>query len=81
MRRAVRNSAVPIFFFQAKNDYDLSPSRVLAAAAKDAGRPYELKIYSAYGNSADDGHTLGYFGAAVWTDDVFSFLDRHCMSR
>src|SRR3977135_4651324 len=26
MLRAVRNSKAPIFFFQAKNDYDLSPS-------------------------------------------------------
>jgi hypothetical protein len=31
-------------FFQAANDYDLSPSRTLSAAMKDAGKPYENKI-------------------------------------
>ena len=45
---------------------------------KDAGKPYELKIYPAYGGSAGDGHTFGYFGSAVWADDVFAFLHRYC---
>ena len=78
MIRAVRNSKIPIFFFQAANDYDLSPSKTLSAAMKDAGKLYEMKIYPAYGKSHDDGHVLGYFGAAVWADDVFSFLGRNC---
>jgi carboxymethylenebutenolidase len=38
MTRAVRHSSVPIFFFQAANDYDLSPSTTLSAAMKDAGK-------------------------------------------
>jgi carboxymethylenebutenolidase len=81
MRRAVSNSVVPIFFFQAANDYDLSPSKTLSAAMKNAGKPYELKIYPTYGKSADDGHTLGYFGAPVWIVDVMQFLERHCTAR
>ncbi len=81
MRRAVSNSVVPIFFFQAANDYDLSPSKTLSAVMKSAGKPYELKIYPAYGKSEDDGHTLGYFGAPVWIDDVMQFLERHCAAR
>ncbi len=63
MIRAVRNANAPIFFFQAANDYDLSP------------------IYSAYGKSAQDGHTLGYFGAGVWANDVFRLLGQHCASQ
>jgi carboxymethylenebutenolidase len=78
MTKAVTNSRVPIFFFQAANDYDLSPSKVLSAAMKQASKPYELKIYPAYGTSTGEGHTFGYFGAAVWADDVFSFLNRNC---
>ena len=78
MTRAVRNSDVPIFFFQAANDYDLSPSTTLSAAMKDAGKTYELKIYPPYGKSAQEGHTFGYFGFSVWADDVFRFLDQHC---
>ena len=45
MTRAVRNAKVPIFFFQAANDYDLSPSKTLSAAMKASGKTYEIKIY------------------------------------
>jgi len=78
MIHAVRNSRAPIFFFQAENDYDLSPSKVLSEAMKDAGKPFQLKIYPRFGESVQDGHTLGYFGGAIWADDVFRFLDEHC---
>jgi carboxymethylenebutenolidase len=78
MTRAARNANVPIFFFQAANDYDLSPSKTLSAVMKAAGKTYEVKIYPPYGNSPQDGHAFGYFGSAVWADDVFRFLNRHC---
>jgi hypothetical protein len=78
MTASVRNAHAPIFFFQAENDYDLSPSKVLSAVMKDARKPYEVKIYPPYGNSPQDGHAFGYFGSAVWADDVFRFLDQHC---
>ena len=78
MTRAVRNANAPILFFQAANDYDLSPSRTLAAAMKDASKMYEVKIYPSYGTSPQDGHTFGYFGSAVWADEVFRFLNQHC---
>ena len=25
------------------------------------------------------GHTFGYFGAAIWANDAFRFLDQHCI--
>jgi carboxymethylenebutenolidase len=78
MNRAVRNSRSPIFFFQAENDYDLSPSRALSAAMKDAGKVFEIKIYPPFGNSAQDGHSFGYFGSSVWAEDVFRFLAKYC---
>jgi dipeptidyl aminopeptidase/acylaminoacyl peptidase len=78
MTRAVRNSRAPIFFFQAANDYDLSPSNTLSAAMKDAGKTYELKIYPAYGDSPEEGHTLGYFGSSIWINDALHFLNEHC---
>jgi dipeptidyl aminopeptidase/acylaminoacyl peptidase len=78
MTRAVRNARVPIFFLQAQNDYDLGPSKTLAAAAKAAGKPYQMKIYPAYGKPTADGHAFGYFGSAIWGDDVFQFLNEHC---
>jgi carboxymethylenebutenolidase len=78
MTRAVRNSRAPIFFFQAENDYDLSPSDTLSAAMKDAGKEFEIKIYPPFGKSAQEGHSFGYFGSSVWADDVFRFLEKHC---
>lgn len=81
MTRAVRNSKAPIFFFQAANDYDLSPSRTLSAAMKNAGKQFEVKIYPAFGSSVQDGHSFGYFGSEVWGPDVFRFLNLHCASK
>ena len=78
MIRSVRHSRAPIFFFQAENDYDLSPSRVLSDAMREAGKEFELKIYPSFGKSVQDGHTFGYFGSSVWADDVFRFLNKHC---
>jgi predicted GH43/DUF377 family glycosyl hydrolase/dienelactone hydrolase len=78
MISSVRNSHTPIFFFQAENDYDLSPSRVLSSAMRDAGKEFELKIYPPFGTSVQDGHTFGYFGGSVWANDVFRFLNKHC---
>jgi dipeptidyl aminopeptidase/acylaminoacyl peptidase len=78
MTAAARNARAPVFFFQAANDYDLAPSRTLAAAMKDAGKPFDMKIYPAFGTTTAAGHTFGYFGAAVWADDVFRFLEQHC---
>ena len=49
MTRSVRHSRAPIFFFQAENDYDLSPSRMLSDAMKNAGKEFQLKIYPRLG--------------------------------
>lgn len=78
MTRAVRNAKAPILFFQAENDWNLAPTRTLSAAMKEAGRPYDARIYPPYGRSHQDGHTFGYFGSTVWEADVFQFLDRYC---
>jgi carboxymethylenebutenolidase len=78
MTRAVRNAKAPIFFFQAENDWNLAPTRTLSAAMKDAGKPYDAKVYPPYGKSHQDGHTFGYFGSAVWEKDVFQFLETYC---
>jgi len=78
MKRAVRAARAPIFFFQAENDYDLTPTRVLSEEMKAAGKPFLAKVYPPHGTSAQDGHALGYFGFSVWGDDVLAFLAEHC---
>lgn len=78
MTRAVRNARAPIFFVQPQNDFDLSPTRSLSAAAKDAGKPFQAKIYPAFGSSPEEGHSFAYRGASVWAGDVLRFLDDAC---
>ncbi len=79
MTRAVLSSQSPVFFFQAANDYDLAPSRSLAEAMSSAGLPHEIKIYPPFGESAAAGHSFAWRGSAVWAEDVFDFLDAHCV--
>ena len=78
MTTAVRNANTPTFFFQAENDFDLSPTRVLSAAMKEAGKRTEMKIYPAFGATTRDGHSFAYRGVAVWGDDVVRFISQVC---
>jgi dienelactone hydrolase len=76
--RSVRASWAPLFFFQAANDFDLAPSNTLAAAARDAGKLAELRIYPPFGSNHGQGHNFAWHGSAVWAADVLAFLDGHC---
>jgi dipeptidyl aminopeptidase/acylaminoacyl peptidase len=81
MLHAVQHSKVPIFFFQAENDYNLAPSRTLYATMKRLNKPAELRIYPPYGDGPEGGHSLPYRGASIWIDDVVRFLNTHCKPR
>src|SRR5437660_8457396 len=61
MTRAVRNAKAPIFFFQAANDFDLSPSKTLSAEMNLVSKTYKLKIYPPYGESPRDGQRIDTF--------------------
>jgi carboxymethylenebutenolidase len=78
MTRAVLSARAPIFFFQAENDYDVAPTRVLSASMKQAGKPYQAKIYPPYGKGAGAGHGLPLRTDAAWFDDVIRFLENNC---
>lgn len=78
MRREAGASRAPMLFFQAENDFDLAPSRTLAAALGSAGKVAELKIYPPYGGDHGLGHNFAWLGADVWGPDVLSFLRQHC---
>jgi carboxymethylenebutenolidase len=77
MSHAVQHSTAPILFFQAENDYSLAPSRTLYAA-RTANKPREIRIYPAYGDSNQAGHSFPYRGASIWIDDVVQFLQANC---
>lgn len=78
LARSVRQSQAPIFFFQAENDYTTAPTEVLAKEMREAGKPSVVKLYSAFGSSAADGHSFAWRGSDIWEADVFRFLDAQC---
>ena len=45
MKKAARAARVPVFFLQAENDFDTTPSRVLDNEMRRAGRPSRMQIF------------------------------------
>jgi dienelactone hydrolase len=78
MKRSVRESKSPMFFFQAENDYNLDPSKILYREMTAVGKVAQIKIYPPFGKTAFDGHSLTWLGSAVWFEDVFAFLQKNC---
>ena len=76
MLQAARNAKVPVFFIQAENDFDTTPSKVLSAAMKAAGKPTQVHIFPPYGTTHRDGHSFcgGADGHPAWGDEVLTFL-------
>jgi carboxymethylenebutenolidase len=74
MIQAVQHSQMPIFFIQAKNDYDVSPSHDLAAAMEKSGKLHALQIFPAFVKSNQDGHEFCVHGGEIWAPQVLSFL-------
>lgn len=75
LRRAARDARIPVFFLQAQNDFDTSPSLELAAEMDRAGKPHRTRIYDAWGDSPQSGHA-GFCNRAQerWGADVLEFL-------
>jgi carboxymethylenebutenolidase len=78
MKEAVKKSKSPILFFQAENDFDLNPSKVLSAEMKSAGKVAEMKIYPPFGKSNKEGHSFAYLGSSIWGTDIINFLNKYC---
>jgi dipeptidyl aminopeptidase/acylaminoacyl peptidase len=73
---AARNAVMPVLFMQAQNDYSLTALQALSEEMRKAGKPYEVKVFPAFGSSNQDGHDFCAQGAGVWGADVFGFLSR-----
>jgi carboxymethylenebutenolidase len=72
--KAVRSATVPLMLIQAENDYDLTPTKIMAAELEKANKPHKLLIFPAFGTTHADGHSFSVRGEAVWGNEVFSFL-------
>lgn len=75
MEESVRASKSPTFFFQAENDYDLTPSHVLYSEMTAAGKAAQIKIYPPFGTTAFDGHSFTWLELAL--DSPTLSLDSH----
>lgn len=75
LKRAVRHAQTPIFFVQAANDFDTTPSQVLSAEMTREGKPNHIKIYPPHGGTPMEGHAhFCNYGQSEWGDDVLAFL-------
>ena len=72
---SARKAAMPVFFLQAQNDYDLVPNRVLSEQIKAGGQSAESRVYPAYGISTQDGHDFCVRGVNIWGPDVMRFIE------
>jgi dienelactone hydrolase len=72
---AVRQTAVPMFFIHAENDYSTNLGKALAAELEHLGKPNRVKIYPPVGKSPDEGHDFPLNSIPAWESDVFAFLD------
>mgnify|MGYP002831011437 CR=1 FL=1 len=80
MKEAARSTKVPVMFFQAENDFDLSPSKTLYQLMKDLNKDAVFKIYPPFGKTAKEGHSFPYEGVDTWFEDVFSFISERCLA-
>ena len=78
MMSAVRGARAPIFFFQAENDFDVSPTHALFDEMKRVGKAAEMKIYPAFGVTPREGHSFPYAGVDGWFEDALRFLEQGC---
>jgi carboxymethylenebutenolidase len=74
MIQAAQNAQMPVFFIQAQNDYDVTPSHELAKAMEKVGKPHTLQIFPRFGKSNQDAHEFCVHGGDLWADQAFAFL-------
>jgi carboxymethylenebutenolidase len=75
MKRSARAAAVRVFFIQAENDFDTTPSMVLADEMRRAGRPARLHIFPPSGRTQMDGHMFCVGSSnPPWGPEVLDFL-------
>ena len=78
---AVARLSVPVLLVYAANDSSVAPGKVLDAVMTRHSKTHRLKLFPAFGKSADEGHGFVYLGVASWKKDVFAFLAKHMRRR
>ncbi len=77
MRVAARSARVPVFFVQAENDFDTTPTLALSEEMQRAQRPHAQHVFPPHGATPMEGHAhFCNHGMDVWGDEVLAFLRR-----
>jgi hypothetical protein len=71
---AASKATVPILLIQAENDYDLSPTWVLAQTLEELRKPFKLAILPTHVTTPADEHAFCFRGRDAGEPQVFSFL-------
>jgi carboxymethylenebutenolidase len=76
LEKAVHGAQAPVFFLQAENDYDTTPSTALARSMANDGKPHRVRIFPPHGTTPMAGHA-GFcnHGMREWGPDVLAFLE------
>jgi len=74
---AVSRTKIPVFFIHASNDYSIDPGKSLAASMARLAKVHRLRIYPAFGQTPEEGHSIVYLNTAAWEADVFTFLNAY----
>jgi dienelactone hydrolase len=74
MLQAAEAATVPVFFVQAANDFDTTPSSALSEAMRTKNKPYRVQIFPAFGASHQVGHSFCIRGSDAWGPAVLDFL-------
>ncbi len=76
MKLAARNAKVPVFFLQAENDADTTPTKVLSDEMRRAHKNVRARVFPPYGTTLEDGHGGFCVGGdnPPWAPDVLAFL-------
>lgn len=75
MKQAARAAQVPVFFVQAENDFDTTPSLVLSEEMRRASKPVRVHVFPPNGSTHKEGHGFCAGGEPpAWGDEVLEFL-------
>jgi carboxymethylenebutenolidase len=75
MTQAAEDAKVPVFFIQAENDFDTTPSRLLSDEMHRAGKPARVHVFPPNGTTHEDGHHFCAGSVSpAWGDEVLDFL-------
>ena len=75
MKTAARNAKVPVFFIQAENDADTSPTLLLSQEMTAAGKQARAHVFPPHGETIQDGHGFCVDGDdPAWGPEVLDFL-------